>query len=224
MKFVYGKIDNVFQWKQPAIPTLVVENQNLFRSLLQDVYLSMDGCVTPVVLSSDNRPLNTGKYMEVISDFVNFSINQKGLLSKICAALERVSTDAEHYLATQKLLTDIENAIEDWGFGFSCNIVANKISVSSLLKAAGVELQDDYHGEIEEVERIIDYMELVREFERDKVFVLVNMRSFYSDEVIEQFLKTALSHEYKILMLESSSRPSLSLENRWTIDQDLCEF
>lgn len=224
MKFVYGKIDNVFQWKQSQIPSLIVENQNLFRSLLQDIFLSMEGCTTPVVLSLDNRPLNAGKYMEVISDFINFSINQKGLLNKICVALEQVSTDAEHYLATQKLLMDIGTAIEEWGFGFPCNIVANKVSVSNLLKAAGIELQDDYQGEMGEVERIIDYMELVREFERDKIFILVNMRSFYSDEVIEQFLKTAISHEYKVLMLESFSRPILPLEKRWTIDGDLCEF
>ena len=100
----------------------------------------------------------------------------------------------------------------------------SKRSVSTLLKAVGIEIRDEYEGHRGEVEKVLDYMELVREFDRDKLFITVNMRSFFDDDIIHQFQKTALSHEFKILMLESQSYPHLPLEKRITIDEDLCEF
>lgn len=67
-------------------------------------------------------------------------------------------------------------------------------------------------------------MELVREFDRDKLFITVNMRAYFDDEIIAKFQKTALSHEFKVLMLEAYAYPPLKLEKRLTIDADLCEF
>ena len=67
-------------------------------------------------------------------------------------------------------------------------------------------------------------MELVREFDRDKLFVLLNLRSFFADEHVEKFLETVSVHGYKVLLLDSVSRKKLAHENRITIDNDLCEF
>ncbi len=224
MKFAYPDISEIIHWSRPLIPTLVIENQSLFRKLLKDMYLSADGTSTPLVLSRDNKPIDFAKYAEILTDFVNFNINQKTLLTKVCAALERNAVSAEHYLGTQELLCAIENSVSTWAFDFPCDIVASKISVSNLLKAIGVEVHDAYHGEHGDAERIIDYMELVREFDRDKMFVTVNMRSYFSDAVIESFMHTAILHEYKVLMIDSKSHPLLKTESRWTVDADLCEF
>ena len=85
-------------------------------------------------------------------------------------------------------------------------------------------MRDDDEGHRGEVEKILDYMELVREFDRNKLFITVNMRSFFDDELITEFMKTVVSHEYRILMLESNAYLRLTLEKRITIDADLCEF
>lgn len=127
-------------------------------------------------------------------------------------------------MKTRELLSNIENIIGEWAFSFPCDIVAGKISVSTLLKSVGIELRDDYEGHRGEVEKILDYMELVREFDRNKLFITVNMRSFFDDEIIVEFMKTVLSHEYCVLMLESQAYPKLAFEKRVTIDEDLCEF
>ena len=82
----------------------------------------------------------------------------------------------------------------------------------------------NYEGESGDAERLLDYMELVREFDRPKLFITVNMRSFLSDEIIEKFLKTAINHEHKLLMIESKGYLLLKHEKRLTVDQDLCLF
>ena len=67
-------------------------------------------------------------------------------------------------------------------------------------------------------------MELVREFDREKLFFLVNLRSYYSDSEIELFLQSALGHGHRIMLIDSCDHPRLELERRVTIDKDLCEF
>ena len=66
--------------------------------------------------------------------------------------------------------------------------------------------------------------ELVREFDRDKLFVIVGLRSFFSDGRVGAFLKTASDHGYRVLLLDCIAREKLPGERRLTIDIDLCEF
>ena len=67
-------------------------------------------------------------------------------------------------------------------------------------------------------------MELVRELERDKLFVLVNIRSYYDDHEVTALLRTLLDHDLYVLLLDSYAGNVLVGEKRWTVDEDLCEF
>ena len=224
MRLVYPEMEADFEWPAPTVPALVIENQGLFRRLLTDIRLAMEGVDTAVILSEADRRISFSKHAEWITDFLDFRLNQKHLLNKVCAALERAALSEEQYLPTQTLLAEIETKIDDWAFGFPCDITASGITVASLLKAVGITLREEYAGENGEIEKIVDYMELVREFESDKLFITVNMRDWFSDELISEFMQTLLSHEYKVLMIEACARPRLEYERRITIDRDLCEF
>lgn len=63
-----------------------------------------------------------------------------------------------------------------------------------------------------------------REFDRDKLFVIQGIRSFFSDDKAEAFLKTVLSQGYQVLLVDCVARKKLPSEKRLTIDNDLCEF
>lgn len=67
-------------------------------------------------------------------------------------------------------------------------------------------------------------MELVREFDRGKLFVLVGLRSSFLDDSVELFLRSVLNHCYRVLLLDSVTKEKLPHEKRLTIDNDLCEF
>lgn len=67
-------------------------------------------------------------------------------------------------------------------------------------------------------------MELVREFDRDKLFFTVNLRSYIDDDEAELFMKTVIDHDFKIVMIENKEYNKLKHELRMTIDADLCEF
>ena len=96
------------------------------------------------------------------------------------------------------------------------------VSLTGCLLEALVQEVADSGGDT--LERILDYMELVRELDRDKLFIMINMRSYFSDEDMERFVNTACLHDFKLLLLESISHKRLKNTKRYTVDDYLCEF
>ena len=224
MKFAYPEISGVFEVYKPYANTLVIENQKLFSALLRDIYLGICGMETGCVLSLQNTPVSMAKHCELISSFVDLDLNRKPLLNKIMAGLEEKALEPQNYTETMQLLSDIENSIDKWAFDFPCDIVSSKITVANMLKSVGLELRQEYSGINALGEKLLDYMELVREFERDKLFVLVGLRSYLPDDAAERFLNSVVAHEFHVMLIDSLDHPRLSAERRITVDEDLCEF
>lgn len=67
-------------------------------------------------------------------------------------------------------------------------------------------------------------MEPVTEYDREKLFITVDLRAFIPDEQAAAFMASVLSHGFHLLMLESAERPLLPCEQRTIIDRDLCEI
>ena len=203
------------------VQTLVIEAPGFLRAFLQDLYDQIDGMEGELLLSEQDKQLSIGNWVEVIDNFLNLDMNKKHLLNKIIGEMERLSGTDTFFLKTSELLQRLEVYISELAFSFDCDIICGHCTVGGLLKGMGVTVRDEYEDPLE---RLIDYMELVREFERDKLFVYVNLRSFFSDAQIERFLYTALDHGYRILLIDAQSHEKLQLENRITVDNDLCEF
>ena len=98
-------------------------------------------------------------------------------------------------------------------FGFS------KISIETLIKAAGICVEDDYDNL---GEQLLDYFELVQEYDGKKLFILVNLRSYLSDAEMNLFLQNIVERDIQILILESSEHPILEWECRHIVDADFC--
>lgn len=221
MKFTHPELDTVFDTEDEKVHTLVIENPKLLFRLLEDIQNQISGFRGDAVLSEKERPLDMAKYAEVLDVFVPFSINRKPLLTKLNAALEKEAASPVIFERTGELLQQLTDYLDALAFDFPCDIVFPKLSVPAVIKSAGAELREEYDSM---PEKVIDYMELVRTFDRDKLYITVNMRAFMTDEEAELFLSTVLSHGYHMLMLENSAKPLLKSESRVIIDEDLCEI
>ena len=67
-------------------------------------------------------------------------------------------------------------------------------------------------------------MELVRELDRDRLFIMVNMRTYFTDDEMNTFIESVCLHGFNVLLIESLSREALKNTPRFTVDEDLCEF
>ena len=106
---------------------------------------------------------------------------------------------------------------EDLPFEVDCQ----RLAIGSIIKAASPEIDE---ADKTPLEKIFAYMELVRELDRDRLFIMINMRTYFSDSEMESFAESACLHGFKVLLVENSSQSKLKNTKRCTVDQDLCEF
>lgn len=221
MKLVCPFFEDVLNFDEGGFNSLIIENQHIFRNLLQDISHQINGEEGKCILSEKEKPVEMSKYCELISDFVAFDINKKSLVNGIISALGSTAVNESYYMRTNELTAEIERYINDISFDLPCNIECNKLTIQSLIKAMGITICDDYDND---AERIIDYMELVREFDRDRLFITVNMRSYFADDTMQLFCDTAVSHRFRLLMIDNMQYKRLNGEKRLTIDADMCVF
>lgn len=148
-------------------------------------------------------------------------MNRKSLLTKLYSDLEKKAQSPETYSKTGELLGEMERYIlglsEDLPFEINCQ----KLAIGSIIRALAPEIEENDKNPIE---RLFTYIELVRELDRDKLFIMVNMRSYFSDEEMEKFAESVSLHDFKVLLLESYEAPKLNHTKRFVVDADLCEF
>lgn len=221
MNFAHPQLEHTLEIGGDQVSTLVIEQPRFFRELLWDIEEQLNGGKGRCALSQDNRILPLDRYAEMIDSFARFEVGQKPLVNRLIGRLEARAMEEENYLRTGQLTGQLERYIMELGEDLPCGIVCSKINFGGILKAVGVNFAEDREGDLE---RLLDYMELTRELERQRLFILVNLRSYYSDAEVEAFFASALAHELPILPMDSVSRPRLANERRVTVDDDLCEF
>lgn len=221
MKYVFPLIDQVFDTEMEQVNTLVIEHQKLLVMLLSDLYDQLQGKDGKAVISKNDSVLRTDKNAELLHQFVPFDLNKKVLVSKLLVAMEKCAVDEDHYAETMRLLSEIEAYLRGISFDFACDIDFGKLGISAVLKAAGLEFRSDKESL---AMQILDYFELVTEFEQNKLFFTLNLRSFISDEEAKHMIDSVLKHGYNMIMIESSEHPLLPNERRYIVDSSLCEI
>jgi CRISPR type II-A-associated protein Csn2 len=219
MKIVLSDVDYVFDCGKDKCCSIVIENQRLFYKVIADITAQTEGNDGDTVLSEDNKILAINKYGEIITQFIPFDMNTKTLVSKISSRIQKLAVADVNYMRTEELLAEWEKYLMELSIGMVGGIEFNKITTESLIKASGVHIDDLYDSL---GEKLIDYFELVQEYDAKKLFVLVNLRSYISDAEMEEFLRSVLDRNIQILLLEGTERPLLENEERYIIDDNFC--
>lgn len=221
MKLVHPKITSRILLSEQQINTLIIESPGFLYEFVNDLKKQMNNLEGETVLSLHDEPVSIYKNGDMISDPLSFEINNRKILTKVLSAMEKYSLEDVYYEQTQKLVSQIEAYINELSLKFDADIICENISFQHILKAAGISIADDYE---QLIDRIYAYMELVREFEGDKLFIVVNLGSFVEREQLQEFADTVIGHSYRVLLVESHEFMRLKNENRLIIDHDLCEF
>ena len=204
-----------------SVTTLVIENPSLMYNVLADIHAQCQGEVGTSVLSSNDKKVDINHSLDLLTDFVTFDGNRKSLLTKILQRLEKTANDEMYYQRTHRLMSELENYLNDLSMELDVELAYDKLSLNNLLKSVGMRVIIDYN---KLVERLFAYMDLVRRFEGEKLFLLVNLRSFVSLEDMALFMQTAVAHGLRVLLVDNQAYPLLPLERRRIIDSDLCEI
>lgn len=221
MKIVHPKINSRIEISDQRINVLVIEAPNFLYELLTDIKRQMDNLDGDTVLSIHDEPVSFHKYVELVTDPLVVEMNNRTIIKKVLTAMEKCGQDDIYYERTQKLMAEIEEYIDDLSLNFDTDIECHDISLQQVLKAAELTVADEYDRL---VDRIYAYMELVREFAGDKLFIFVNLSSYIGREQLQEFADTVTGHSFQVLLIDSHDFEGLENESRLIVDRDLCEF
>lgn len=206
---------------QSDLVTIVIENQKCFLEFLTDLKNQIFGGTGEIVISQNNKEVNYSRNIEILNDFLFFDMGKKSILNKINAEVEKIILSKENYEATMDISSQIETLIDGALLQLPGDLVCSQITASAIVKSAAIFIRDEYTSL---PLKILDYIELVNEYEQNKIFVTVNLRDYITDREMELFFESAISHAYKIIMIESKDRKRIENEDRIIIDSDLCEI
>ncbi len=221
MKIVHPKINSRIEISDQQINVLVIETPDFLYELLTDIKRQMNNFEGDTVLSVHEEPVSFHKYVELITDPLSIEMNNRTIVKRVLTAMEKCGQDDVYYERTQKLMAEIEAYINDLSLNFDTDIECHEISLQQILKAAELTVADEYSRL---VDRVYAYMELIREFEGDKLFIFVNLSSYIGREQLQEFANTVIGHSFQVLLIDSHDFERLEKENRLIVDCDLCEF
>ncbi len=221
MKLIYKDMGHIIKFDNGYVNELVIENKKMFFDAVNNAIIQNDGENGNFLLSISDKPVEFSRYTDVNIQFAPFQTNRKSLLTKLYSTLEQKALLAENYNVTGELLNELEHYIlllsEDMPFEIYCQ----RLSIGHIIKAVAPEIDETGKTHLE---RVFSYMELVRELDRDKLFIMINMRSYFTDREMEIFIESVCLHGFNMLLLENSAHQKLKNTKRYTIDEDLCEF
>lgn len=219
MKLYIPQIDYLVEFKAKTYQTLVIESPRLLCRILNDIAEQLQGNEGQIVLSMDNKVISIEKNIEMISQFIPFEMNKRSLLTKITNHIQQLAIDDKYYLQTTTLVTEWERLLLNLSMDMIGNLNFTKINIEALIRASGIELDEIYDNL---GEKLLDYFELVQEYEQRKIFVLVNLRSYMSDSDMLEFLKYVGKRQYYILFIEPIDYKTLPIEEKHIIDAAQC--
>ena len=221
MKLVHPEIETILQFKNGNFSSIIIENPVFFYRLIDDLYRQTLGESGSAVLSIEDDPIPIAGNLELLTDFFSFEINRKSLLTKLASKLEKSALSPEFYERSQHLLAQTEKLLYDLAFYNDLELDFTRLSISSLLKASGMSLKEDYSSL---AEKLLVYMDLMTSNRLAELFVLVNIRSIFDTPTLEVFTDSCCRKSYNVLLIDNHEYPKLSRENRIIIDKDLCEI
>lgn len=220
MKLAHPQWVNTLEWDSMHPASLILENPDLYRSVVQDLSMQAEGSEGELVFSENSIPCSIAKEGILVRDIWSIDLNQKKLLSGVYRRLTHLAQE-EYYTQLCQVIHQgtllVEELERDSMLSLSWEPPAD---MGALLKAYGVRLdcsEDPF-------ERLLEYAQLAKEFLGIHFLVLVGVRSFLTDEACTALCRELACYELSVLWVEPACRELLNHEVRLIIDKDLCEL
>ena len=224
MKIINREWHRQIELEENVIHTLVFENKLYYREIILELLKQHKGLEGGFVLSEKNKEIAFDKNSYFISDLFNIDINNKKILTKVYATLQKqVEEDIVEY---NQLASVIKRYFERLIFNNNLDLEQDEeIDVMALLKLGDFKI---HFEESNYLEKIIKYMRVLIDSCGVKVIFLIGLHSIFNDDEIREFYKEICLNKIKIVNIETQQFSDYSNENYkeliYIFDKDNCEI
>ncbi|MBR3638215.1 MAG: type II-A CRISPR-associated protein Csn2 [Lachnospiraceae bacterium] len=221
MKIATDLFQEVIEIKEGEAVSLIIENPRIHFELLKQIHCQINGGESDVIFSEDNGIIKASKKVELFNVFPLTDLNEKRIISRLSSLLEEESLNENNYADCTEVLSHIERFVYKISDSIPYNVICSNLSLESIIKACGIRIEDDCETDIE---RIIVYMNIVRELLGKKLFIITNLKTYFDSNDIALFVDMVRMQKQYVLLLDGIEGDNITGLQRIIIDRDLCVF
>lgn len=218
MKLMFPLLISPIEISDECINVLTIENKKAFYQFVTELYNQSNKDPGNIVLSLNDTSLDISKSVEMIYQLIPFDSNKKSLLTKLYSYLKN-EVVTENYEYVCKVKSEIERFVLMLTDLTDSSLTYDEPDVASIMKTVNLRF-DDSSDSLCEI--LIEFFINVSSLEKNKLFVVVNLREFVSEEEYILFKKTVIDHKFKVLLVGSTYYDKAADERLTVIDNDLC--
>lgn len=221
MKLVHPDFFFQIDFQENKVNNIVIESPKIFENIISELYNQHIGINGAWVLSEKNTPIDIKKYSEIILNPFDLDINNKRILGKLYENIKNNATGSELYIKWNQLYPNIAEVIDSLIEEFNYNLEYNdEIEMKDLFKLLNLKFQTE---EVSSLEKVIDYMNLHNSILGTKLFILVNLKSFYTKENLKHLYEEAFYKKFSLLLIDCKEYDVFNNDDiRYIIDKDGC--
>ena len=224
MKIINNNWQRQIVLEDNLIHTIVFENKKYYRENILELIRQHKGYEGSFILSNNNKEVSFDKNSYFISDLFNIDINNKKILTKVYASLQKqVEEDIIEY---NQLTSVIKRYFERLIFNNNLDLEYNdEVEVNSLLKLGDFKIQFE---ESNYLEKLIKFLKVLVELCNIKVIFIVGLYRVFSVEEVKKIYKEVCLNKINIINIESEyqsiKKSDYYKEILYIFDQDNCEI
>lgn len=222
MNLVSQYLENSYEIKVKTLNTLVIEDTEHFTNFLRTLIEVSNKESEEIELIDDYDKLDISKTTDIIFDLFNIEANAGTILKKLYTELEEDLCSEDMYIKKLEMESVIANIVDELTYRSRFSLKSDEINYQNFFKALSVEF--DYET-ASILDRLIEYIKASSELLNKKLFIIVNLDSFLTDEELLELTNFLCYNEIKLLALQNKiTREVKACEHLRIIDQDLCEI
>lgn len=218
MKIAHSIFNTPIEIIENKIAVLVIENRNFLQKSIIDLLGISQGRDGEYSFFIMNKEIN--KNIDVIIDIFNIEVNSTKNLTKLYNQIKSeyiIGDSYNDYInlcnASNLFLTKVTGKFDyalEFDPGFELNSFLKNQSLKFIFDSKSL------------LEKLVDYLKIMTEFLKTNIFILINIKSYLSEEELILLYEYVFQNKINILLIESEYKDSLKeYENVKIIDKDL---
>lgn len=214
-----SKWEHKILFEDGSITQLVIENPITYRNYILELKSQINGEDGSFILSVDNKELNFGKNLEILTDPICFEFDTRRINTKIAKDIVGIACSGEYCKDVYPLISSITCMAENLVDAYPMNITYDEPTIESMVKMLSFHLDPEYE---DSAEKILEWMNIYHDILGIGNFVVLNSELFFTEEELLLLSEEASSLKHNILFINQTCK--YSWDRRIIIDYDNCEI
>lgn len=218
MRLVNSRLGLDIVLKENIASVLVVENKKEMCYVVETLWNQCNGLEGDFVLSKD-KIIKIDKCTHIILNPFSIDFNSKKIINALYSEMSDVASiyTEDKGEINKRILELLDNVLLSISYsGVEYNI---DFSWNDIFKLYSVKLEEQYANLLE---KTVEYIKVLSKLCGIQILFLVNYKTYFTKEEIEELYCQANYNKIHIVMIEAFESEKLSREDVYIVDNDRC--